>query len=95
VSFADKLVHGAVYAILGALAWRALAASGGGRSTAGGRRTLVLAWLLTLVYGVSDEVHQRFVPGRTPDPWDVVADATGGAIGILARRSFEHRRRKT
>jgi len=36
-----------------------------------------LAFAIAFLYGVSDEIHQYFVPGRHPDVLDVVADASG------------------
>jgi VanZ family protein len=38
------------------------------------------AFLLALLYGLSDEFHQRFVPGRHPDLLDIATDAAGAAI---------------
>ncbi len=43
----------------------------------------VIAALL-VVYGILIEVLQSFVPGRTADAADVVADAVGIALGLLA-----------
>jgi VanZ family protein len=37
---------------------------------------------LATMYGVSDEFHQSFVPGRSPDRFDVVADCVGATIGV-------------
>lgn len=70
----DKLAHGLAYAVLGAtLAW-------GWRSS--GRR-VDHPWLLAvgLLYGLGDEWHQMYVPGRFPDPADWLADAAGLVIG--------------
>jgi len=36
--------------------------------------------LFAFLYGISDECHQYFVPGRTSDIWDAVSDATGGLL---------------
>jgi VanZ family protein len=36
------------------------------------------------LYGVTDEWHQSFVPGRTPAADDLVADAVGSLAGALA-----------
>ncbi len=76
----DKTGHGIGYFILGVLVLRALA---GGRVPGVTLRTAVLALVISAAYGVSDEFHQRFVPGRSPDVRDVLADAEGAAVGAL------------
>jgi VanZ family protein len=48
------------------------------------RRALWTAWILAVLYGASDELHQAFTPGRTPRPADVGFDAAGAAISLLA-----------
>ncbi|MEM3396457.1 MAG: VanZ family protein [Thermoplasmata archaeon] len=42
-----------------------------------------LAWIAGTIYGIADEYHQSFVPGRTMDWKDAVADASGVFLGIL------------
>lgn len=42
-----------------------------------------LAWVAGTFYGVADEYHQSFVPSRTADWKDAVADSSGVFIGIL------------
>lgn len=42
----------------------------------------VIAYAVTLAYGLSDEFHQSFVPNRTGRLDDVVVDAIGAAIGL-------------
>jgi VanZ family protein len=49
-----------------------------------------------VAYGLGDEVHQLFVPGRLFDLADLAADAAGGALGSgaylwLARRHLARR----
>ena len=47
------------------------------------RRThLVVVILLATLYGVSDEGHQLFVPGRKGTLMDVGIDALGATLGI-------------
>ncbi|MEL7367886.1 MAG: VanZ family protein [Myxococcota bacterium] len=41
----------------------------------------IATWLGTGLYGVSDEWHQSFVPGRHASLDDIIADVVGGAIG--------------
>lgn len=69
------LAHFVLYAVLGLL----LASAFGRRDT----RTLALVVAIASLYGVSDEMHQIFVPGRSPDPVDWLAD-TLGAIAAAA-----------
>lgn len=63
-----------------ALAGLALAASSWGRLPA--PRDVALALGLSLLYGLSDELHQSFVPDRTGRLDDVVTDMAGAFIGI-------------
>jgi len=86
----DKTGHSTGYAILGALLLRALA---GGRLQGVTWKRAIAAIVLSTLYGVSDELHQLFVPGRSADPYDVLADSVGATIAAsigwllgLARR---------
>jgi VanZ family protein len=74
----DKTAHVLIYAALGASLVRALA---GGRITAMTVTRILLAAALGTLYGISDEIHQHFVPPRTPDILDVVADSVGAFVG--------------
>ena len=42
------------------------------------------AWVFTVLFAVTDEIHQAFVPGRGPSVTDVLIDAVGVAVGIGA-----------
>jgi len=70
--------HLVAYGILGFLLAAALQESG-----AGPRRVARLALVLAVLYGISDEWHQSFVPGRVPSLGDLLADAIGAALGIM------------
>jgi VanZ family protein len=48
------------------------------------RRPYLLAILLSTVYGVTDEWHQYYVPGRMTDIFDLVNDAAGAALAMVA-----------
>ena len=71
--------HSIGYALLGALLLRALA-RGRLSGVTWGRALAAIA--LATLYGVSDEAHQSFVPGRTPDRFDVLADCVGAALAV-------------
>jgi VanZ family protein len=79
--FSDTLLHLGGYAALGLTVFRALADARFEHVTPA---RAVAAVLLCILYGVSDEFHQSFVPGRTPDVKDLVADGAGAALGTLA-----------
>jgi len=74
----DKSGHFTGYLILAALLVRALAR---GRMEGITWRAILLGVLGATVYGVSDEIHQRLVPGRSPDLADILADGLGAAAG--------------
>ena len=69
--------HLAVYAVLAALTWWAF-----GGLVRSPRQRVAAAFGVALLYGFSDEWHQSFVPGRTPDTRDLVVDAVGAIVGI-------------
>ena len=73
----DKLFHLVVFGILGFFVMGSLPAARDGYR----RRQLWWVALAVMLYGVSDEFHQHFVPGRTVEFFDVVADALGGLLG--------------
>ena len=76
----DKVAHLALYAGLGAVVVRALAGGWAGPVTAGSVAATVV---ICTLYGITDEVHQHFVPLRQADVFDVIADAAGGAIAAV------------
>ncbi len=52
--------------------------------------------LFCIVYGISDEYHQSFIPGRFASFWDVLADGLGALliVGWWLRREIEGERQK-
>ena len=77
-SFYD--VHIAAYAGLGALTARA---TGKGLRNVSWR-AVIGAILISSAYGVTDEYHQLYTPGRSFDVLDMAADAIGSIIGASA-----------
>src|SRR5262245_56324148 len=85
----DKQLHAALYAGLGALLVRAI---GGGWGQHVTRTTVALAVVIAACYGVTDEIHQHFVPPRQVEALDVVADTIGAAIASLSLYAWSRRR---
>jgi VanZ family protein len=87
-SFYD--VHCAAYTGLGIVTARA---TGNGLRNVSWRAVLA-AIIISSVYGVLDEYHQRFVPGRSFDVLDMVADAIGSIAGASAVGAWSIIRRR-
>ncbi|MBL8091572.1 MAG: VanZ family protein [Anaerolineales bacterium] len=75
--FVKKSAHGIGYGLLALSYLHALP-----------KRNYFLAWLLALLYSLTDEYHQSFVPGRTPSLIDVfVFDNLGAMIALFLHSS--------
>lgn len=46
-------------------------------------RSITSAFLITVLYAISDEVHQTFIPGRSGEVRDVLIDSAGSFTGII------------
>jgi VanZ family protein len=79
VRFLDKFLHVGAYSLMGILFFRAY-------------ETLPLKSIKSLLilisigsaalYGISDEIHQYFVPSRQADIMDVIANTIGSICGV-------------
>ncbi|MFO0707086.1 MAG: VanZ family protein [Nitrospira sp.] len=79
--FSDKVLHAVEYAGLGGLCYRAFRYGAAGPLAA---RATLWAVVAASVYGVTDEVHQLFVPFRDSSWQDWLADTVGAAVGAAA-----------
>lgn len=61
------------------LAWCFLWAVTSGKP---GWKSMLLVILLCFLYGITDEFHQRYVPGRSPDLSDLRNDTIGAALAM-------------
>ncbi|MEO8341360.1 MAG: VanZ family protein [Nitrospirota bacterium] len=84
----DKVLHAVEYGILAVLCCRAFRWAAG---PAVARQAIVAAIVAASVYGVTDEVHQFFVPFRESSWLDWLADTAGAAIGALSWRAISIR----
>jgi VanZ family protein len=76
--FVRKCAHACLYGVLGILTARAVA-----EERNPDIKTLALALGLCVLYALSDEGHQYFVPGRSAELRDVLVDSCGAFIGVL------------
>lgn len=51
-------------------------------------RFICIVAAIAILYGISDEIHQSFVPGRFPSIYDVIADALGALAGAAVMRAL-------
>lgn len=80
-NMSDKVVHlacFAAFAFFTALAFFGIKASGDKSSWL---KRIFLPALVISLYGIIDEIHQSFVPGRSPSFFDWCADTIGAIIG--------------
>ena len=86
-AFGGALVHNAMhvvaYGLVAGSAWLAWS-----RAPAGARQRLrsTGAWALGALYGVVDELHQAYVPGRDCSMFDVLSDFAGAALAVALLR---------
>ncbi len=71
----DKVIHAGIYAVLAFLIFLSLKASGVRRYV------FLLSIVITTIYGISDEFHQLYVPGRETSIGDILADFIGASSG--------------
>jgi VanZ family protein len=79
----DKVVHFVLFGLLATLICR----------IGGGWRMALLAVAVTSAYGAMDELHQSFVPGRSCDVLDWVADTTGASLAVVIHTTWQAYRR--
>ena len=79
----DKVLHAVEYGILSVLCYRAFRRAAGPAVV---RQAVLLAIVTASGYGITDEVHQAFVPFRESGWEDWLADTIGSAIGALSWR---------
>jgi VanZ family protein len=77
-SFQDKVLHAVVYAVLGLLLLAAQPRQAQGYSW----KQVGISVLIASLYGLSDEIHQYFVPGRSSEVLDWMADSIGALLAV-------------
>ena len=88
----DKLLHIGIFFVFAYLTEKAL-----GHQTRFPALARYSPWWTLLIaagYGVLDEFHQSFVPGRSPDVFDALADVLGASLFLLTLWIWKSRRRR-
>ncbi len=71
----DKVLHICIYAILAFLSYLSFKNSGVRKYV------FLLSFVFATIYGIADEFHQLYVPGRAASLGDTVADSFGAFLG--------------
>lgn len=79
----DKVVHALEYLILQVFLIRAILGTFPKNVLA---KTVISAIIISLLYAMTDEWHQGFVPGRECDVYDLLSDIIGSGMGTLIYR---------
>ncbi|HEU4629416.1 MAG TPA: VanZ family protein [Gemmatimonadaceae bacterium] len=85
----DKVAHAMMYGVLAALVAYALAP---------GRRRMAwlgMAFAVTAAVAALDEIHQRYIPGRSESAADWIADVVGAGLALLVSAAMWRRRELT
>ncbi|MFA6142545.1 MAG: VanZ family protein [Candidatus Omnitrophota bacterium] len=77
----DKVAHIFIYGILGLFLIRAFFSA----TDIGLVKSVLLSIIIGALFGMSDEWHQSFVPGRNMDLFDFFADFIGLSVGVFLR----------
>lgn len=83
----DKLAHFFVY---GVLAFTIIGAHRRQSRVTSPVRVIITTLVICLLYGISDEYHQSFIPGRFVSRGDLVADITGACTVCLSWLIFRN-----
>ncbi len=80
-----KLAHFTEYLILGTLVINMFTKNNA-------KKTYLLSILLCIIYAISDEIHQIFVPGRACQIKDILIDSVGSITGVYLFKSLKKRK---
>lgn len=85
------VAHFSEFAALAAFLWLALRRT----MTLGEQTMLAIAFFGAALFATIDELHQAFVPGRTPDMRDLLVDVAGILLALAVIRWWTARRKPT
>jgi VanZ family protein len=79
LDFGDKIVHVFLYFLLMIFTYISFAEQ---KIADLKDNLLIYSFIFTVLYGITDEIHQYFVPNRLFDFYDIVANTAGAAVGM-------------
>lgn len=74
-----KTAHFSIYALLGIFTTNFVLTLENKKTY----KTIIFSLMFCFIYAVTDEIHQRFIPGRSGEIRDVLIDTSGALVGIL------------
>ena len=77
-SIIRKMAHFSIYTVVGLLLMSLVSTY-----NIKEKNRLIITLITGIIYASSDEIHQSFVPGRSPMITDIVIDTMGVILGIL------------
>ena len=83
--YVDKVLHATAYGIMGILFYRAYQTL---RFKDNIKMLMFLSVVSASLYGISDEIHQSFVPLRQAEIADAIADMIGALGGVCLYQPF-------
>jgi VanZ family protein len=86
--WADKIIHFIVFGLLGFFLYRSFLAS---KRSFLNKNAIINSMIIGSLYGLSDEIHQSFVPGRFASLSDLIADTLGVCICVLIFHFYSSR----
>lgn len=81
IGLSDKINHLLAYFVLAILVYLALLLQRKSKFLFNYAPAATL--VISLFYGIADELHQMLIPGRSAEVFDWFADATGVILGVL------------
>ncbi len=82
-----KYAHFFIYFVLGILLMNAFR-----KSQVSQRKIILLSFGICVIYAITDELHQVFVPGRSGQLTDILIDSAGAALGVMCYLIVSRRR---
>lgn len=73
-----KMAHFSVYALGGIISYMLFS-----QYEISNKKRIVYSLLLCMIYAITDECHQYFVPGRSCELRDILIDSSGALLGIF------------